>query len=135
MFSKILIAAAASCLIAFASEAGACAMHPPPMPPAQLRQTSDAIVFGRLDYGFQPFPGTNGRAVYTVGQVIPARVLKGPRNVRFRINHEHMETACQTWGWEPQRAKPVRVYQGYFYLFANKDGTYSIARYSPTVDR
>ena len=98
------------------------------MPLSQLRQASGAIVLGRLDYGFQPFAGTNGRAVYTVGQIIPARVLKGPRNVRFRINHEHMNTACQTWGWEPPR-KPVRQYDGTFYLFANKDGTYSIARY------
>lgn len=133
MFWKILIAAA-SCSVALASEAGACAMHPPPMPLEQLRKSSDAIVTGRLDFGFQPFAGTNGRIVYTVGQIIPARVLKGPRNVRFRVNHEHMNTACQTWGWEPQR-KPVRAYSGYFYLFANKDGTYSIARYSPTADR
>jgi hypothetical protein len=127
MFKKILIAAA-SCSVAFASDAGACAIQPPPMPVAQLRQTSDAIVQGRLDYGFQAYPGTNGRAVYTVGQLTPARVLKGPRNVRFRINHEHMNTACQTWGWEPQR-RPVRQYAGTFYLLANKGGTYSIARY------
>jgi hypothetical protein len=128
MFSKILIAVAVSFSLAFATDAGACAMKPPPMPLEQLRKTSDAIVTGRLDYGFQPFVRTNGKIVYTVGQVIPARILKGPRNVRFRINHEHMNTACQTWGWEPQR-KPVRQYAGTFYLFANKDGTYSIARY------
>lgn len=128
MFCKILIAAVASWAIAFATESNACAMHPPPMPLAQMRQMSDAIVTGRLDYGLQPFPRTNGRFSYTVGQVIPAKVLKGPRNVRFRINHEHMNTACQTWGWEPDR-KPVRQYAGTFYLFANKDGTYSIARY------
>ena len=133
MFKKSLIAAA-SCSVAFASEAGACAMHPPPMPLTQLRRSSDAIVTGRLDYGFQPFAGTNGRVTFTVGQIIPARIDKGPRNVRFRINHEHMNTACQTWGWEPQR-KPVRQYAGTFYLFANKDGTYSIARYSPVADR
>jgi hypothetical protein len=127
MLKKILIAAA-SCSIAFATGAGACAMHPPPMPLGQLRATSDAIVTGRLDYGLQPFPRTNGRFSYAVGQVIPAKVLKGSRNVRFRINHEHMNTACQTWGWEPDR-KPLRQYTGTFYLFANKDGTYSIARY------
>ena len=127
MFKEFLIAAILSS-VAIATEAGACAMHPPPMPLEQLKKTSDAIVLGRLDYGFQPFVGTNGRAVYTVGQIIPARVPKGPRNVRFRINHEHMDTACQTWGWEPQR-KPVRAYAGTFYLFANKGGTYSIARY------
>jgi hypothetical protein len=129
MFNKILIAAA-SFSIALASGAQACAMHPPPMPLEQLRKSSDAIVAGRLDYGFQAYAGTIGRAVYMVGQIVPARVVKGPRNVRFRINHEHMDTACQTWGWEPQR-KPVRQYAGTFYLFANKDGTYSVARYEP----
>ena len=129
---KVIILAA--CAAASASPALACAMHPPPMPLAQLRQTSDAIVLGRFDYAFQAYPRTNGRFSYTVGTVTPTRIVKGPRNVRFRINHEHMDTACQTWGWEPQR-KPVRTYSGTFYLFGNKDGTYSIARYSPTADR
>jgi len=125
---KLFISVAAAFAAAFPTPALACAMHPPPMPLEQLRNSSDAIVTGRLDYGLQPFPRTNGRFSYTVGQVIPAKVLKGPRNVRFRINHEHMNTACQTWGWEPER-KPVRQYAGTFYLFANRDGTYSIARY------
>src|SRR3954447_24726761 len=103
MFKKILIASAVSCSIAFASPAGACAMHPPPMPLTQLRQESDAIVYGRLQYGFQAFPGTHGKLVYTVGTVVPTNLLKGSRKQHFRISHEHMNTACQTWGWEPQR--------------------------------
>src|SRR4051794_14167176 len=134
MFMKILIAAAPSCTFALASQADACAVQPPPMPFAQLRQASDAIVYGRFDYGFHAFAGTNGRFVYTVGTIVPAKVIRGPRSQRFRISHEHLNTACQAWGWEPQR-HPVRTYTGYFYLFSNKDGTYQIGRYSPTADR
>jgi hypothetical protein len=132
--SKMLIVCVAGCSLAFATGANACAMHPPPMPVAQLRQASDAIVYGRLQYGLQAYPRTNNRFFYTVGTVTAGKVVKGPRSQRFRINHEHMDTACQTWGWEPDR-KPIRAYVGTFYLMANKDGTYEIARYSPKAER
>ena len=109
------------------SLADACMVKPPPMSEFEIRKESDAIIYGRLSYRIQDYQ--------TVGTITAKTVSKGPRKASFKISHEDMDLACQSWGWEPKRNNRPRDYNGNFYLFANDNGTYSIARYEPKAGR
>lgn len=128
---KKIVAAAALGSIALTGEAEACGRKPPRMSSLQIYKLSDAIVFGWLEYEVRAIDQRKGAAVYTIGRIIPSKLIKGPRGIRFSISHKGIDFTCLPWGWQPQRTMPPQRYVGYFYLFANNDGTFSIAQFRP----